>query len=187
MFYGVRSLVTVQCRTAMLRNSDHRARRSMRVAVSASTLLVVLAFAAGCGAERSTSAYCKAYNSGFDRIKSDYPDVDQYSQSKNPFLLLIRTTSALGDIIALIGDMAKAAPDDIQTDTQRVHDSMQKQLDLVGGSGGAAATGDWKSLVGGLGSSIVDSLASAGAYNRMDGYIVANCGGKHMFSASPQA
>ncbi|HEX5923220.1 MAG TPA: hypothetical protein VFY45_05275 [Baekduia sp.] len=158
----------------------------MPIAVGVCTLIASLTFATGCGTERSASSYCKAYNSGFDRIKSDYPDVDQYSRSKNPFLLVIRTTSALGDIIALIGDMAKAAPDDIQTDTRRVHDSMQKQLDLVGGNGGAAATGNWKSLAGGIGSSIVDSIASAGAYNRMDGYIVANCGGKHMFSASPQ-
>jgi hypothetical protein len=187
MFDGAWALGTLQCRTAMLRNGDHKIRRPMRLAVAACMLIASLVLATGCGTERSTASYCKAYKSGFDRIKSDYPDVDQYSHSKNPFLLLIRTTSALGDIIALIGDMAKVAPDDIQTDTQRVHDSMKKQLDMVGETGGAAATGDLKSLVGGIGSSIVDSIASAGAYNRMDGYIVTNCGGKHMFSASPQA
>ncbi|HET6507736.1 MAG TPA: hypothetical protein VFG42_13175 [Baekduia sp.] len=148
--------------------------------------LAALAFATGCGSERSTAAYCKAYNSGFDRIKSEYPDVDQYSHAKNPLLLLLRTTSALGDIVALIGDMAGAAPDDIKTDTQRVHDSMRKQLDLVGGTSGSAATGDLKGLLSGIGGAFVDSITNAGAYQRMDAYIVANCGGRHMFSASPQ-
>jgi hypothetical protein len=157
-----------------------------RLAVAA-VLIVPLVLASGCGQERSTAAYCKAYNSGFDRIKRDYPDVDQYSSTKeNPLLLLARTTSALGDVVALIGGMAKAAPSDIESDTQRVHDSLEKQLDLVGGTAGAAASRNLSGALSGLASGFMSSLLNAGAFQRVDDYVVSNCGGKHMFSASPQ-
>jgi hypothetical protein len=172
----------------MHRNVDRKRRRLPWGAVLAALALLVLGLAAaGCGGqERSTASYCKAYNDGFASLKRQYPDVDQYSHSQNPLMLLLRTTSALGDVVALIGDMADAAPDDIRTDTQRVHDSMQKQIDLIGGTSGSGATGKWSNFAIGIINSMVDSITNAGAYQRMDQYIVDHCGGKHMFSASPQ-
>jgi hypothetical protein len=82
--------------------------------------------------------------------------------------------------------MAKVAPDAIQSDTQRVHDTLQKQLDAMGDTAGKAASGSVGGLLGNLASSVVDSVTNAGAFNRMDAYVVANCGGQHMFAASKQ-
>lgn len=152
------------------------------VAVISSCLLV-----AGCGSSRSTEAYCDTYQSGFDQIKSEHPDVDQYTHTdENPLVLLLSATSAYGDIVSLIGDMAKVAPDEIQTDTQRVHDTLKKQIDSAGETAGNAASGNVGGLIGNVASGLVDSITNAGAMNRMDKFVVAHCGGEHMFSASPQ-
>ena len=149
--------------------------------------IVALLAATGCGTTRSTSAYCEKYHSGFDQIKREHPDVDQYSHTKeNPLVLLMSTTSAYGDIVSLIGDMAKVAPDEIQSDTQRVHDTLKKQLDELGDTAGKAVSGNLGGVLGALASSVIDSVANSGAFNRMDAFVVAHCGGQHMFAASPQ-
>jgi hypothetical protein len=157
-------------------------------ALSAALALLATLAATGCGggAERSAQAYCDTYHDGFDEIKRQYPEVDQYSHSDNPVALLLKTTSALGDIIALIGEMADRAPDEVKSDTERVHETMQQQLDMVGSTAGSAASRDIGGLVGGLASSLMGGVANAGAFERMDRYVVANCGGEHMFAASPQ-
>lgn len=155
--------------------------------VLAGGLAAALVAVAGCGSERSAKAYCAAYHKGFDRLKSEYPDVDQYSHTtENPFILLLRTTSAFGDVVALIGDMADVAPDEIQTDTQRVHDTLQKQLDTSAEEGGNLISGNYGGALGNVASGLLDSVANAGAVNRMDQYVVDHCGGRHMFAASPQ-
>jgi len=141
----------------------------------------------GSGSERTTTAYCDKYQSGFDEIKSQYPEVDQYSTSDdNPFLLILSTTSAYGDIVSLIGEMSEVAPDDIQSDTERVHETLQSQLDGIGDGAGDALSGDFGGMLGTLASGFMDSVVNAGSFRRMDQFIVDNCGGEHMFAASPQ-
>lgn len=136
--------------------------------------------AAGCGGqERSASAYCKTYKDGFEKIKKQYPDVDQYTHNRgeNPLAMLLSATAAYGDIVALMGDMAKSAPDGVQTDVQRVHDTLQKQLDTVGD----AATNPW----GTIASQLVAGITTSGAMSRMSTYTRENCGGV-LFGASAQ-
>jgi hypothetical protein len=132
---------------------------------------------AGCGGpERSTAAYCKKYESGFAKIKADYPKIDQY-ENTNPVELLLTLPSAMGDITALIGDMSEVAPDEIQTDVERVHENLKKGQD---------STGDIiSSPIAGLASAFSRALTDSGAFNRMDAFTLKNCG-EHMFSASPQ-
>lgn len=157
--------------------------RALAVAAVISSCLL----ATGCGSSRSTEAYCDKYQSGFDQIKSEHPDVDQYTHTdENPLVLLLNATSAYGDIISLMGDMAKVAPDEIQTDTQRVHDTLKKQIDSAGETAGNAVSGNVGGLIGNLASGLMDSVTNAGAMNRMDKFVVAHCGGEHMFSTSPQ-
>jgi len=133
----------------------------------------------GCGGpERSAGAYCAKYQSGFAQIKAEYPEVDQYSHSdENPLVMLISVVGASGDIVALIGDMAEVAPDEIQTDVERVHETLEDQL----GSAGDIMDNPLGALANGLMKGIVNS----GAFSRMDAYTLEHCG-EHMFSASPQ-
>lgn len=146
-----------------------------------------IALCIGCGSGRSAEAYCKTYEDGFNKIKQQYPDVDQYTSSDdNPMVMLARILSATGDIIALIGDMAKVAPDEIQSDTQRVHDSLESTLAESADTAGNAVGRNLAGALSGLASGLMASMTSAGALERMDKFIVANCDGKHMFSVSPQ-
>lgn len=162
-------------------------RRPSYRALAVLAVVVSCLAATGCGSSRSTQAYCDKYQSGFERIKSEHRDVDQYTHTnENPLVMLLSATSAYGDIVSLIGDMAKVAPDEVQSDTQRVHDTLQKQLDSAGDTAGNAASGNLGGLFGNFATGLVDSITNAGAMNRMDKFVVAHCGGKHMFSASPQ-
>lgn len=156
------------------------------VMMAVCTSMVVLS---GCASEpeRTTAGYCDKYQKGFDEIKSQYPEVDQYSTSdENPLILLLNTTSAYGDVVALIGEMAEVAPDEIRSDTERVHETMQSQLDQIGDGAGDVLSGDLGGMLGTLASGFMSSVVNAGSFQRMDEFIVANCGGEHMFSVSPQ-
>lgn len=132
-----------------------------------------------CGeVERSAEAYCDTYHSGFDRLKADYPEVDQYKNSDaHPVEMLLSLASAQGDIIALIGDMSEVAPDEIRTDVERVHDTMQEQVDASADVVDDPLQAITKQLIIGL--------TTTGAFRRMDQYTVEHCG-EHMFTASPQ-
>ena len=143
------------------------------------TVVVLAASVAGCGEpERSAQTYCDKYHEGFAKIKEQYPEVDQYSTSdQHPLVMLMSVTSAYGDIIALIGDMSEVAPDEIQTDVERVHENMKKGLESVGDV--------IDNPLGTLASQLVAGIAASGAYERMSKYTLENCG-EHMFSASPQ-
>ena len=84
------------------------------------------------------------------------------------------------------GEMSEVAPDDIQSDTERVHETLQSQLDGIGDGAGDALSGDFGGMLGTLASGFMDSVVNAGSFRRMDQFIVDNCGGEHMFAASPQ-
>lgn len=140
-------------------------------------LIVLLVALAGCGEpERSAATYCQKYESGFEKIKGDNPKIDQY-ENTNPLELLLTLPSAMGDITALIGDMSEVAPDEIQTDVERVHENLKKSQDSTGEIIGSPLAG----IAGALGRALTDG----GAFNRMDAYTLEHCG-EHMFSASPQ-
>ena len=154
-------------------------RRRGLAAVAAAALAAVAVAGCGLGGEtRSADAYCDTYESGFEKIKSDYPEVDQYSSSgENALVLLLQTGSAYGDIVALIGEMAEVSPDEVRTDVERVHKTLQDQLD----SAGDAVSDPFGTLAG----QVVKSITNAGAFERMDRYTLEHCG-EHMFAASPQ-
>lgn len=131
---------------------------------------------AGCAEERSATAYCDTYDAGFAQIKDDYPEIDQYESrdDQNPLTMLLSLTGAYGDIVALIGDMSEVAPDEIRTDTERVHETMQSSIDNAGDV--------LSDPLGALGGQLVAGIASSGAFERMDAFTVQHCG-EHMFSA----
>lgn len=152
---------------------------SARITVSVVALLLIFAGVSACGGEpkRSAQAYCNKHQSGFARIRREHPDIDQYTHSKeSPLLMLVSVAAAYGDIVALMGDMAKVAPGEIQTDVQRVHDTLQKQLDSVGDLA--------KNPIGAIAQQLVTGIATSGAFQRMDAYTLQHCG-EHMFSVSP--
>jgi hypothetical protein len=151
-----------------------------RAAPLVASILAAAAATAGCGLgeTRSAEAYCDKYETGFAAIKSDYPEVDQYSTSdENPLVLLLQTGSAYGDIVALIGEMADVSPDEVRSDVERVHETLKEQLD----SAGDAVSDPLGTIAGQL----VKGVANAGAFERMDQYTLEHCG-EHMFAASPQ-
>lgn len=136
------------------------------------SVAALAALAGGCGEERSASAYCETYREGFQDIRRQYPQIDQY-ESANPIQTLVALPSALGDIAALIGEMAEAAPDEIQGDVERVHENFRTQAEAV-----ERVASD---PIAGLAGVLTRGLMDSGAFERMDKYTLANCG-EHMFS-----
>jgi hypothetical protein len=151
----------------------------LRAAATVAALLAVGLLGAACGEpERTVRTYCERYERGFDEMKRDYPDVDQYASSDaHPLAMLLSIGSAYGDMVALLGEMAEVSPDEIQSDVERVHETLDKQLK----SAGDVISDPWGALAGQL----VASVTSSGAFARVDAYTLEHCG-EHLFAASPQ-
>lgn len=138
------------------------------LAVAATTLAVsggALALAA-CGEDRSPEAYCRAFYSKAAPIRQGYVEANENIET-DPLGGLVKLLSSPGDLASIFDGMVDHAPDDIKSDTVQVRDSFNKLQDNLG-----------KGLsdpLGALGGSLVNSLTSAGAFERVDAYLTEHC------------
>lgn len=146
-----------------MRDLTRMARRLIEGAVVAAMGLVV----GGCGAERSPQAYCDAF---WDKA---IPFREQLTKSNenldnDPFTGIMNLLSPPRDLAGIFDSMAKAAPEEIRTDTEAVRDAFNKLADSYGET--------VKNPFGALASNLGTALLTGAAMNRVDAYLTEHCG-----------
>lgn len=134
-------------------------KRYLFIAVAA--LLVLSLPACGGGSARSAQAYCDMVAKHRDR----YISAMDAANGSGGLVGLLGGFAAIGDIKNMWVDLAKVAPDEIQTDTEAVRDSWKATED-------AAKSGDY------LGA-ISNSIINMSAVERVNNYIVNQCGAEY--------
>lgn len=135
------------------------------VALPAVALGLAVALA-GCGEDRSPEAYCRAFYTTAAPIRQGYVDANE-NMEQDPLTAFVRVFSAPGDLASIFDSMVPHAPDEIQSDTAAVRDSFKKLQDTMG-----SAISD---PLGAIGGSLVNSLTSAGSFERVDTYLADHC------------
>jgi hypothetical protein len=87
--------------------------------------------------------------------------------TSDPLGGLIALISVPQDLAAFLGKLDRVAPEEIEPDVAALHDALEKQIAAQGASGAKTAAG--------LASSLVASLTSARALQRVDVWTVKNC------------
>jgi hypothetical protein len=127
-------------------------------------MVVILAFslsACGGGSARSVKTYCDTVAKHKDR----YLTAMDAATSSDSLTGLLGGIAAIGDIKNMWVDLAKVAPDEIQTDTEAVRDTWTKVEE-------ASTSGDF---IG----AITTGLMNSAAEQRVNDYIVKNCGAEY--------
>jgi hypothetical protein len=147
-------------------------RRSRRL--TGLTLLTALATAASaltlsaCGSsdERSPEAYCRAFYTKAAPIRQSYVDANK-NMDADPLTGIIKLIGVPGDMESIFDGMVDHAPDDIKSDTAQVRDSFKKMADTEGDA--------LSNPLLAMGKGLINSLTSAGAFQRVDSYLTAHC------------
>jgi hypothetical protein len=121
----------------------------------------LVACGSGSGSARSVKAYCDTVAKYRDR----YLTAMDAANSAGGLGGLLGGVSAIGDIKNMWVDMAKVAPDDIQTDTEAVRDAWKQAED-------ASVKGDYFGA-------ITTALMNSAASQRVNDYIITNCGAEY--------
>lgn len=148
-----------------------RARRQLAVL----TCCVSVIGLAGCRVQRSADAFCDTYWEQTQAFQDRYEQAadDVRTAGEEDALVgvlggLSMMAQSLGDTVVIFDRLDKVAPSDIEPDVAAVRDSLKAQMGMAGG----AATDPLGSLVQGL----FMGLAAGGSWQRVNDYVVANCG-----------
>lgn len=144
--------------------SDASRRRFGRVM---SPLCVLALVVAGCGQERSPEAYCDAFWDKAIPLHEQYTKAAEEAEA-NPIGAIMNLFSSPRDLAGVFDSMAKAAPEEIRTDTEAVRDSFNKLADSYGDT--------MKDPLGGLLGSLGNALSVGNAMGRVDKYMSQHCG-----------
>lgn len=128
------------------------------------TVAIILALSlSACvgGSGRSVQAYCDTVAKYRDR----YLSAMDAATSSGGLAGILGGVAAIGDIKNMWVDMAKVAPDEIQTDTEAVRDAWKQSED-------ASLKGDY------LGA-LTAALTNSAATQRVNDYIVEHCGAEY--------
>ena len=128
------------------------------------TITIILALSlSACdgGVARSVQEYCNTVGKYRDR----YLSAMDAANSSGGLGGLLGGIAAIGDIKNMWVDLAKVAPDEIQTDTEAVRDAWNQTAD-------AAQKGDYVGV-------ITTSLANSAASQRVEDYITEKCGAEY--------
>jgi hypothetical protein len=124
------------------------------------------AFGGGSASERTPEAYCRAFYTKAAPIRQKYLEADA-NMNKDPLSAMVALLSSPGDLESIFGGMVDHAPDDIKADTEQVRDSFKKAQDSMADA--------ISSPLKALGAGLVNSLTSAGAFQRVGDYLDAHC------------
>lgn len=141
----------------------HRGDLVKRVLFTALSVLLVL-LSAGCGggaSARSAEAYCDTVGKHRDR----YLSAMDAASSAGGLSGLLGGVAAIGDIKNMWVDLAKVAPDEIQTDTEAVRDSWKASEE-------ASRKGDYLGV-------FTTALSNSAASQRVSDYITETCGAEY--------
>jgi hypothetical protein len=124
-------------------------------------LLLPLSACGGSSSKRSVEAYCDTVAKRRDR----YLSAMDAANGSGGLGGLLGGFAAIGDIKTMWVDLAKVAPDEIQTDTEAVRDSWEETED-------AAKSGDYISVIS-------NAIINSSAAERVNDYITDNCGAEN--------
>lgn len=133
--------------------------RLMIIAV-ASFLLLTLSACGGASA-RTVTAYCDTVAKHRDRYLAAMDEASSAGGLEG----LFAGVGAIGDIKNMWSDLAKVAPDEIQTDTEAVRDAWKATED-------AANSGDFFGVFS-------SAFSNSGPTERVNDYIGENCGAEY--------
>lgn len=106
---------------------------------------------------RSAEAFCAA----LEKHKARYLQAMDAAQSKDALTGLVESAAAVGDLRVMWQDLARVAPEEVQTDTESVRDAWLKQEDN-------AASGN-------LRASLTVAMLYSGSMGRVDAFARRNC------------
>lgn len=136
-------------------------RRQLITGTAMSVLLTGLLTA--CGPTRSIESYCDVMLDHKDRFVS----ATQEASTVDPISGIVTLIAAMGDLNRMWEEAAEVAPEDIQTDVEAVRDAWAQQLET--------AEKMASDPLGGLASSLMTGITSAGSMQRVDTYTAENC------------
>lgn len=141
-------------------------KRAIPAMLLATTAAVSLTACGSSGDERSPEAYCRAFYEKAAPIRQSYVDADK-NMSADPVGGILKLIRAPGDMEAIFAGMVDHAPDDIRSDTEQVRDSFKKMQDTEGDA--------LSNPLLAAGKGIINSLTSAGSFDRVDAYLGRHC------------
>lgn len=147
-------------------SSVSHARRTAAALVTIAALTTL----SGCGSSRTPQKFCSVMAEHKQRYLAAMQTANDSISSNSDGGLLLGTAeavAALGDLQRMWEELAKVAPDEIQTDVEAIRDANAKQLD--------AAKDAIKDPLGSLAGSLVQGLSVSGSYQRVDAYTKEHC------------
>lgn len=137
--------------------------RGMHRLLTLSAFIILMTSLSACGgaSARSVTAYCDTVAKHRDRYLAAMDE----ASSSGGLEGLLTGVGAIGDIKTMWVDLAKVAPDEIQTDTEAVRDAWKDTED-------AANSGNYIGI-------FTSAFSNSGPAERVNDYIVENCGAEY--------
>lgn len=154
-----------------------RALSLLTIVVNASVVAGVLAGCGG-GTTRSASAFCSHYAKDkanyLKKYNAEAAAIDKAGNA-NPLVGLLgiagMSAQMLGSVDDMFTDLAKVAPDEIQTQVEQVRDSIKKQENMLAAQNPLSAGSILSSLLG----SLMTSLETSSDWKQVGDYITSTC------------
>lgn len=137
-------------------------RRSQLIIGAAMSMLLTGGLTA-CGPTRSVESYCDVMAEHKDRFVT----ATQEAATTDPISSLATLITTMGDLNRMWEEAAEVAPEEIQTDVEAVREAWAQQLET--------AEKMASDPLGGLASSLMTGMISAGSMQRVDAYTAENC------------
>lgn len=141
--------------------------RTRAVRTAAAVALPVLALS-GCGG-RSVEAYCETFYGEGQELREQWIEA---GDTEDPFAAMGTIFSAPGDLAAFFDELADVAPEEIQSDVERMRDAFQEQADSMGDTAAGMFSDPFGTALG----SLATGMSLSGPAERVDAWTLENCG-----------
>ncbi|WP_104524103.1 hypothetical protein [Blastococcus atacamensis] len=138
------------------------------VAGTASVIALSVLALAGCSG-RSVEAYCETFYGEGQELRERWIEA---GDTQDPFAAMGTIFSAPGDLAAFFDDLAEVAPEEIQSDVERMRDAFQEQADSMGDTAAGMFSNPFGTALG----SLATGMSLTGPAERVDAYTLDNCG-----------
>jgi hypothetical protein len=133
-----------------------------RLAGLSIAFVLAVPFLAACGAERSTEAFCEAYNEEKDAYLAKYG-----GEPADGWEAIGNLVGAMSAWVPMFDRMAEHAPEEIRADVEHIRDTLKASQQ----NAGSAASDPLGNIAGNL----MMGLMTADSWQRLGEYVEANC------------